>query len=86
MNNDAAGASPVDCQVRRLEAQQVSPTPHDWRDDGLDTHKGEYWYKCARCGRSDWIASYGTKDQLMPRECKTPNVMWTKRLVLQHAA
>jgi hypothetical protein len=43
---------------------------HDWREDGVATHNGEYWYKCARCGLSDWIASYGTLDQLMPRECK----------------
>ena len=50
---------------------------HDWRDDGLDTHKGEYWYRCALCGASDWIASYGTKDQLMPRECKPPNPKMT---------
>ncbi len=47
-----------------------SDTKHDWRSTGVDTHRGEYWYKCNKCGESDWIASYGTMDQLMPRECK----------------
>ena len=23
---------------------------HDWRDDGVDTHKGEYWYICDKSG------------------------------------
>jgi len=45
-------------------------TEHDWRDDGVDTHKGEYWYICDKCGANDWIASYGTMDQLLPKECK----------------
>ena len=55
-------AAPADVRVTERGA-------HEWQDDGIDTHKGEYWYRCARCGRSDWIARYGTKDQLMPREC-----------------
>jgi hypothetical protein len=38
-------------------------------EDG-GTSCGEYWYKCDRCCRSDWITRYGTMDQLMPRECK----------------
>lgn len=63
-----ATSDPLERPVGRLVPQ------HDWRDAGLDTHNGEYWYKCAMCGASDWIASYGKKDQLMPRECKPPNV------------
>jgi hypothetical protein len=43
---------------------------HDWKFDGLSRHNGEYWYKCTKCGASDWIASYGTQDQLMPKKCK----------------
>ena len=43
---------------------------HDWHEYGVDAHNGHYWYKCARCNMSDWIASYGTQDQLMPSECK----------------
>lgn len=42
---------------------------HDWRYDGLSPHNGEYWYKCAICGATDWIASYGTVSQLMPEKC-----------------
>ena len=52
--------------------ERAAGSEHDWRDDGLDTHRGEYWYRCARCGRADWIASYGTMDQLMPRKCEPP--------------
>lgn len=33
-------------------------------EDGIDTHSGKYWYKCSECQASDWIASYGTKEQL----------------------
>ena len=49
--------------------EHVYIATHDWKDDGLDTHKGEHWYRCAKCGAQDWIASYGTKDQLMRTEC-----------------
>ena len=44
---------------------------HDWKDDGVDLHKGEYWYHCAKCGRRDWIALYGTLDQLEPAVCES---------------
>lgn len=37
---------------------------HKWVSDGLSSHNGEYWYKCIECGKTDWIASYGTMDQL----------------------
>jgi hypothetical protein len=53
----------------RRALERASNRAHNWRYSGLDPHKGEYWYKCARCGSSDWIASYGTMDQLAPREC-----------------
>jgi len=42
---------------------------HDWKFKGCIPHNGEYWYKCSKCGCEDWIASYGTRDQLMPKEC-----------------
>lgn len=37
---------------------------HEIEYNGLSPHNGEYWYKCKLCGKSDWIASYGTLDQL----------------------
>ena len=37
---------------------------HNIIPDGLSSHNGEYWYKCTKCGKSDWIASYGKKSQL----------------------
>jgi len=51
-----------------LATQQAES--HDWEYDGLNPHNGEYWYKCAKCGKSDWITSYGTINQLMPRKCE----------------
>jgi hypothetical protein len=39
-------------------------TEHTIVDDGLSPHNGEYWYKCIKCGKSGWIASYGTLNQL----------------------
>lgn len=44
---------------------------------GVDKHKGEYWYKCRDCGRSDWIASYGTTRDLdfINKPCKPPPPM-----------
>lgn len=52
---------------------------HDWKDNGVDIHKGEYWYKCSKCGASDWIASYGNKNQLMPQKCNpTKKIKGTK--------
>lgn len=46
-------------------------TKHNWKYDGLSFHNGEYWYKCTKCGATDWIASYGTEDQLRPKKCKS---------------
>lgn len=37
---------------------------HKWKYSGLSIHNGEYWYTCEVCGDKDWIASYGTEDQL----------------------
>ena len=42
----------------------MSETEHNIIGDGVSNHNGEYWYKCSKCGMSDWIASYGTLDQL----------------------
>lgn len=42
---------------------------HNWKFDGISIHNNEYWYKCELCGATDWIASYGTEDQLLPKEC-----------------
>jgi hypothetical protein len=66
----ARADEPMTPFIERVIAERAKYSAHDWRADGIDTHRGEYWYKCARCGRSDWIASYGTMEQLMPRECK----------------
>ena len=45
---------------------------HNWKFLGCIPHNGEYWYKCENCGASDWIAGYGTLDQLLPEECVPP--------------
>jgi hypothetical protein len=37
---------------------------HSIVEDGVDTHSGKYWYKCSKCNAKDWIAFYGTEDQL----------------------
>lgn len=42
---------------------------HEWKPDGVDMHKGEYWYVCTRCGKKDWIAGYGTLEQIDGGEC-----------------
>jgi hypothetical protein len=38
-----------------------------WVYSGLSPHNGEYYYQCKVCKEEDWIASYGTLDQL---KCK----------------
>jgi len=47
---------------------------HDWKFRDSNTNNGKCWYKCSICGASDWIASYGTVDQLKPKECKSIEV------------
>ncbi len=42
----------------------INENGHEIVFDGLSPHNGEYWYKCVKCGKSDWIASYGTINQL----------------------
>lgn len=29
-----------------------------WTPTGVDTHRGEYWYKCEVCGKEEWFARY----------------------------
>lgn len=41
----------------------AEPTDDRWKFQGSDSH-GQYYYKCEHCGEMDWIASYGTKEQL----------------------
>lgn len=54
---------------------------HQLREDGCHPHNGEYWYTCTACGESDWIASYGTYDQLFGgKPCPGP-----KETVPMHA-
>jgi hypothetical protein len=48
----------------------AEPMPKHARvSDGVSSHNGEYWYRCLKCGAKDWIASYGTEDQLRPGTC-----------------
>ncbi len=42
---------------------------HNWKFKGCIPHNGEYWYKCSKCGREDWINSYDTREQLISTEC-----------------
>lgn len=51
---------------------------HDWKYTGCDIHKGDYWYKCSRCGASDWIPSYGSLGWLELKDCN-PNDAKEKR-------
>lgn len=53
-------ATELGCSVTYIHNQYK----HDWVADGYSIHNGEYWYKCRRCGKRDWIASYGTLDQI----------------------
>ena len=45
---------------------------HNWKFIGRSPHNWKYWYKCEKCGASDWVASYGARDQLLPEECNPP--------------
>ena len=43
---------------------------HIYKSDRLGGgHNGEYYYNCIHCGLTDWIASYGTEDQLKQGPC-----------------
>lgn len=43
---------------------------HDVQFDGLSPHNGEYWYKCVRCGVSDWVAGYSDPPTFEDKPCK----------------
>ena len=43
-----------------LRVKQASSPHLELVYEGCSPHNGEYWYKCPRCGKSDWIASYGS--------------------------
>ena len=60
--------STCDFDSDSLGSNPSSPA-HTWESDGVSSHNGEYWFKCSRCGQSDWIASYGTLDQLIAKPC-----------------
>lgn len=49
---------------------------YDIRADGMGGgHNGEYYYKCTKCGASDWIASYGHLHELnFYNTTCTPNI------------
>lgn len=42
---------------------------HNWQYAFTCRHNHEYWYKCSNCGKMDWIASYGTVEQLNHTSC-----------------
>lgn len=42
----------------------MNSTEHSIKFGGCSPHNGEYWHSCQSCGASDWIANYGTLDQL----------------------
>ena len=58
-------AEELGCPVTYIHNQYK----HDWVADGVSMHNGEYWYVCRRCGKRDWIASYGTLEQIDGGEC-----------------
>ena len=43
---------------------------HEGKFTGRHPHNGEYGYQCLKCGATDWIAHYGTMDQLKPEKCE----------------
>lgn len=54
----------------------MKATEHDIESlHGHGGHNGEYDYICTKCGARDWIASYGTLDQLdfYSKPCKEKN-------------
>lgn len=39
--------------------------------DGADHHRGEYWYRCITCGRTDWCARYDRFERKEPlKDCE----------------
>lgn len=52
------------------------PTKHEIVYWMHSPHNNEHWYQCKKCGLSDWIASYGTRNQLSfySKPCKRPKV------------
>lgn len=42
---------------------------HDWQYTGADTHKGEYWFRCSRCGLKDWNALHQGVEALANGPC-----------------
>lgn len=65
--SDMSGSDPITPNPSKGENMK-----HNWKFTGCHPHNGEYWYKCENCGASDWIAIYGTQDQLLPEECNPP--------------
>lgn len=50
--------------TRARKSKKDRPLKHVWKYDGHNNHKNEDDYVCENCGLSDWIATYGTLDQL----------------------
>jgi len=52
-------------------------TEHKLKFTGCSPHNGEYWYECTVCRKTDWIASYGTEDQIYfyRTPCSPPKVI-----------
>lgn len=73
----------------------MQKTEHDIVSNGAGGgHNGEYYHHCTKCGKSDWIASYGTFEQLdfystpcVPKSEVTPakknRLMKTEKDILQ---
>jgi hypothetical protein len=48
--------------------------------DGVDRHRGEYWYKCLTCGRTDWCAYYDKFEKNEPlKDCKGKHTVKVNR-------
>jgi hypothetical protein len=57
---------------KTLDLVDLNPAKeHDWKSDGLGGgHNGEYYYRCSACGFTDWIALYGSVNQLAKTPCR----------------
>jgi hypothetical protein len=53
----------LDKKTQGVQLKEVD-SKHRLVFDGVDKHGAKHFYKCEKCGASDWIASYGEEYQL----------------------
>lgn len=48
----------------------MSNSEHEWKFTGRPPHNDLGWYRCLKCGATDWLPPYGTLNQLKPEKCE----------------